>query len=201
MSCGRSFGLVRRLALLLRLDQRRPSSPPLVGLLGRSPSQEGRGGDVLGGAARLAHASKTPPLTPPPCARGPWLPRMPSLRSLWTKARGEIEPVRIRTLDQVDLPIPRLALQHLLPVDGRSRLIELLVIDEPVHTIAPREALDDIVAVPEDAAPEIAGHADIERSIGLARKGHVARHRACRTMDAWHKARHECDRKFTVSRG
>src|SRR3546814_129974 len=85
-----------------------------------------------------------------------------------TKANRQIMPVGVLTLDQIDLPLPVPAFQLFLTRYGRSHVAEHLVSDEPADAVTARVARDGVIPMLPQPGNQIAGDADVERSIGLA---------------------------------
>lgn len=75
----------------------------------------------------------------------------------------EIVPTRIVTLNQVDLPLARPALDRSLALDGVSHLVVDFVPDQALEAVAAGEAANPF-AMLDDAAAELAGDAGVERA-------------------------------------
>src|SRR3546814_18821145 len=81
------------------------------------------------------------------------------------EAAPEVGPLRIVALDQGDLPRARPAFQRLLAADGRLDAVKHLDIDEGLHAVPLREAVDEPLAMLIDAAWPVVCHADVGRAI------------------------------------
>src|SRR3546814_1809978 len=68
------------------------------------------------------------------------------------------------------LPRARPAFQRLLAADGRLDAVKHIEIDEGLHAVPLREAVDEPLAMLIDAAWQVVCHADVERAIGPAGK-------------------------------
>ena len=80
----------------------------------------------------------------------------------------QIGPIRIRLLDQSNLPITAPFLEALLP---RNRLVDSFmsfVPDKPGDVVAGGEARDDLGSVLTRSARKIVGHAQIEGAMATA---------------------------------
>src|SRR3546814_13275812 len=86
------------------------------------------------------------------------------------EAAPEVGPLRIVALDQGDLPRARPAFQRLLAADGRLDAVKHLELDEGLHAVPLREAVDEPLAMLLDAAWQVVCHADVARAIGPAGK-------------------------------
>lgn len=76
----------------------------------------------------------------------------------------QLVPVRVRLPDQLDLPLPRPALQRLLTLDGVADVEMLLVPDEALYAVAGGEARARPLLVLGKAPAERVGDADIDRA-------------------------------------
>src|SRR3546814_18392794 len=76
------------------------------------------------------------------------------------EAAPEVGPLRIVALDQGDLPRARPAFQRLLAADGRLDAVKHIEIDEGLHAVPLREAVDEPLAMLIDAAWQVVCHAD-----------------------------------------
>ncbi|MGF7171726.1 hypothetical protein FHS91_003427 [Sphingobium xanthum] len=90
------------------------------------------------------------------------------------KADREIDPFRIVTLNQVDLPLPVPALELFLAQDRTFHGAEEFVADEMVNAMSAREAGDRAGTVLVKPANKVRCNADIQRSMA----------RACKDVDA-----------------
>jgi hypothetical protein len=93
-----------------------------------------------------------------------------SLTSEWRQSqRGrQIVPVRILTLDQVDLPLPMPALKLLLAGNRVVHAFELLEMDQHVHAVSGGETLHLIGPVLIQTGHWVRCHADVQRTMGFA---------------------------------
>lgn len=81
------------------------------------------------------------------------------------KGDGEIVPVRVRPLNQLDFPVT-LPLLHLpLASDRRFYVIERLDVDEALDSIAPSKTADRSDPVLVDTLGKVRGDADVERAV------------------------------------
>ncbi len=94
----------------------------------------------------------------------------PSVLSYRRQAQpgGQIVPVGVLALDQVDLPLPVPAFELLLSRDGRNHIAEHFISDEAMDGISAGESLDCSIPVLPQPRDQIAGDADIECTVWLA---------------------------------
>ena len=92
-----------------------------------------------------------------------------------TQARGQVDPLRVFALDQIDLPLAVPALELLFPHNGTFHFAEQLIADEALDLVAAGEAGDDAVPMLPKPAEQVAGHANVERAVWLTRKDVDAR--------------------------
>ena len=80
----------------------------------------------------------------------------------------QIAPMRIGLLDQAELPQAFPLLELLLTADRVTDVMERFVEDQPVHAMPPREARAQRGPVATDPLHQVAGDADVERTVALA---------------------------------
>ncbi len=88
----------------------------------------------------------------------------------WREAKPnrQIMPVRVSSFDQIDLPLPVPAFELLFASDGVGHIAEHFKADKTVDTVSTGETFDRAIPVLPQARDEVAGHADIEGSVGFA---------------------------------
>ena len=84
------------------------------------------------------------------------------------KINGQVAPVRVVALDEVDLPAPAPPLQLLFAFDGGGHVSEQFESHEPVDSVARREAREPHGTMLMETREEIRSHPDIERALRLA---------------------------------
>lgn len=82
---------------------------------------------------------------------------------------GKVFPIRIAGMDQPDLPRPWPALQAGLALDRRRHIGVRLTIHQPIQSIAPGERRPNTRFMLRNPAHQIAGDAEIQRSIWSVR--------------------------------
>jgi len=85
-----------------------------------------------------------------------------------TKPDRKIMPIRVLAFDQVDLPLPVPALELLLAGDCRGHVAEHLVADEVADVVLTGKALRSAFPMLIKPREKVAGHANINRPVGLA---------------------------------
>lgn len=102
-------------------------------------------------------------------------PRCAQVQRRQAKPHGQVMPIGIAALDKVDFPLPMPVLELLLAGDGGGHVGEHFVPHEAVDPVPRGEAFDGAFAVLPKPFNKIAGHANVERPIRLARKDIDAR--------------------------
>ena len=92
-----------------------------------------------------------------------------------TQPHRQVRPVRVVLVDQIDLPLPMPTFQLLLTEDRRFHRAEQLEVNQRVDGVLRGEAGQGVVAMLPKARDEIGSNADVNRSVGLARKNVDAR--------------------------
>jgi hypothetical protein len=87
-----------------------------------------------------------------------------------TQAYGQVGPMRVKLVDQVDLPLPPPVFQLLFAVDRWLHLAKQLKMHKPINRIPGGEAGHHPIAMLPNARNQVRGHTNVERAIGLARK-------------------------------
>ncbi len=82
----------------------------------------------------------------------------------------EVNPIRVRLLNQPNFPIPPPFLDRLFSRDRVFWIIVYLIPDKPIYVIPRREARNGFLFVFIDSANEIVRNADIQRSVLAARQ-------------------------------
>jgi hypothetical protein len=77
----------------------------------------------------------------------------------------EIIPVRVVAFDEIDLSFALVLLEGLFPLDRRDNGFVLFEPDQPVHCIGLCEPRDQALTMISRSARQLAGHADVERSV------------------------------------
>src|SRR5262249_48764475 len=139
----------------------RGGSPRAAPWAGSAARQSVRSGRRLRSAARPGTQRKKPT-----AKRSPH--RHRESRTLERNFAAQITPCGIELLNQLDLPCPAPALHRML---ARARFEDRAVVfevDELGHSILARESRHRLRLVVANAANEIVGHADVERTVPLA---------------------------------
>jgi hypothetical protein len=87
----------------------------------------------------------------------------------------QIAPLRIRGVDQIDLPFPPPVLELLLTADGAFHVSEHLEMDQPVDVISRRKTGQGVISVLPQAAHQVRSNPNVKRAIVPARKDVDAR--------------------------
>jgi len=80
---------------------------------------------------------------------------------------GDILPIGVHCLDEVEFPFARPVLDGLFPCDGVGDEVVLLEPDERLDAVAAGEAWGEVVLMLEKAARQVGCHAGVERAVAL----------------------------------
>ena len=87
----------------------------------------------------------------------------------------KVVPVRVRLVDQIDLPLPVPVLELLLSRDRIGHVTEHLKMDEAIDLMAQGETRRRSAAMLPYPARQVGSHADVKRAVVLAREDIDAR--------------------------
>ena len=87
-----------------------------------------------------------------------------------SQSSRQILPLRVRPVDQVDLPLPPPVLKLLLAADGAFHVAKKFKVDKAMHVVARCEARRRAVAMLRESADKIGCDTDVQRSVMPARK-------------------------------
>ena len=96
----------------------------------------------------------------------------PHIRSQWRQAQPhrQVGPMRVRLVDQVDLPRPVPILELLLAGDDAYHVAEHFEVNQPVRLVARGKPRRCAAAVLPHAAEQVGSHADVQRAVVSARQ-------------------------------
>ncbi len=88
---------------------------------------------------------------------------------------GQVMPIGVLALDQIDLPLASPILELFLPCDRGGHVAKHLISNEPVDFVSRSEALDGALTVLPKPFDQVACDTDVERPVGFAGKDIDAR--------------------------
>jgi hypothetical protein len=113
------------------------------------------------------------------------------LQWLKTQIARQVSPLRVRFLDQIDLPLPAPILDLLFSADRLGHRLKRFDMDETRYSMAFGEAFNFVVSMLVQALDQVAGNANVERAaIGTGQNV------SARFADARHSG--ECARRWTL---
>ena len=118
--------------------------------------------------------TSTSPHRHPELVTGPISPLARSYR-LKPQRHGQITPLGIGAIDQVDLPLPAPVLELLLARDRMVHIAEHLEVDEAIDGVAGGETRRRAITVLPDALYQVRGDTDVQRAVVPVRKNVDAR--------------------------
>ena len=93
--------------------------------------------------------------------------RRETSRSETVEKMGDVIPIGVHCLDQIDLPLPGPVLDRFLARDSIRDEVVLLEPDQCFHAVFRCKTRRQVVLVLIQTAGQVAGHAGVERTIAL----------------------------------